>query len=236
LKKSSRKNITLSSVISVAWALIFSHYTASDDITLNLIRSGRHIPLAGADEHIGGLAGYLPIRVKISSSETITSLLTRYQQDWTTSSEFDACSWNELVGEQSSPNIRAACATAVGINIVPADTWDNTEELEVKNSHFSNRRFRRDHLFPRPYSHHLGPSQNPVNINVFLPRRKIDVVEDIEIRFVLRRDLKACTREIANAFVEGVKDVSLQLLAVPDDATIADVVLPDIKHIAASAC
>ncbi|KAF2683049.1 acetyl-CoA synthetase-like protein [Lentithecium fluviatile CBS 122367] len=67
--------ITPSTVIRAAWALLLATYTGSDDVVFGETLTGRDIAVAGITEICGPTLTTLPTRVKVSRGSTVLDLL-----------------------------------------------------------------------------------------------------------------------------------------------------------------
>jgi len=198
---------TLSTISAVAWALVLGQHTASNDICLGLVRSGRNIPLPSTDTYMGSLTSLMPLRVRLDGSVTVHELLRRYQSDWIESSAHDAYSFIELMDAETSPGIKGAVTSTISLNIIhPLDSTDD-EENEVRK-------------LPQNYEIPAGATQKPLNLNVFLQR-------DGNVRVMTRRDHMACTKELAEAFVNSFERVAGQLLTADGETTVSQILVPD---------
>ena len=200
-------NITLSTISAVAWALVLSQHSGSNDICLGLVRSGRNIPLPCTDKYMGPLTSLLPLRVRIDGAETVHELLRKYQNDYIESSAHDAYSFLELMDEQTSPGIKGAVTSTISLNIIhPLDSGDNDDQEVPK--------------LPQNYEIPAGATQRPLNLNVFLQRGG-------NIRIMTRRDHMACTKELAEAFIDSFEAIARQLLMANKMMTVDQVSVPD---------
>lgn len=203
----SSPNITLSTISAVAWALVLSQHSGSNDVCLGLVRSGRNIPLPSTDKYMGPLTSLMPLRVRINGAETVHELLQKYQSDYIESSAHDAYSFIELMDEQTSPDIKGAVTSTISLNIIhPLDSGDD-EDQEVPK-------------LPQNYEIPAGATQKPLNLNVF-PQR------DGNVRVMTRRDHMACTNELAEAFIDSFEATARQLLMANETMSVDQVSVPD---------
>jgi amino acid adenylation domain-containing protein/FkbH-like protein/non-ribosomal peptide synthase protein (TIGR01720 family) len=75
-----RHQVTMSSVVQAAWALLLSHYSDRADVVFGAAFSGRPPELHGIDELIGPCVTNVPVRARISYAEPVISLVTQLQQ------------------------------------------------------------------------------------------------------------------------------------------------------------
>jgi non-ribosomal peptide synthase protein (TIGR01720 family) len=81
LQRFSRSNqITLSTVVQGAWALLLSHYSEQDDVIFGAAFSGRPPEIPGIEGMVGPCVNNLPVRVRLSQSESVLDWLLKLQQ------------------------------------------------------------------------------------------------------------------------------------------------------------
>ncbi|KAI5238875.1 nonribosomal peptide synthase SidD [Aureobasidium subglaciale] len=213
-----RPSFTMSTYVGLAWALVIAQRLATKDVSLGLVRSGRNIPLAGTDTYLGPLAQYMPLRVRFGPDSLVQDLLQKYQDDWIESSVHDAYSFHELIDADTDPMIMANAHTTVGLNIVhpmPSTTRSDPISEGARTG------------LPAPTEIPAGFTQKPINLNVYLK-------EGPGLRVKIRRDARACTAELADAFMKSFARVIEQLLDARDGLMLTDVTVPDTTAVPAS--
>ncbi|KAL4819990.1 hypothetical protein BDW67DRAFT_181698 [Aspergillus spinulosporus] len=78
---SARKNITVSTILQTAWALVLRHYTSTDEICFGYLSHGRDIPLDGVDSIVGPMINMMVLRVALSGDRTLTDILEGTRDD-----------------------------------------------------------------------------------------------------------------------------------------------------------
>ncbi|KAK4073144.1 uncharacterized protein Triagg1_5424 [Trichoderma aggressivum f. europaeum] len=73
-------NITISTLIRAAWALVAGNMTDSRDVVFGVTVSGRTAPVPGIDALIAPTIATVPVRIAFSKEQTIGSLLALVQQ------------------------------------------------------------------------------------------------------------------------------------------------------------
>lgn len=63
--------ITMPTAIQLAWALIMSYYTDSNDVVFGLTLSGRNAPVAGIDQFSGPTLAAVPLRTRLQLDQSI---------------------------------------------------------------------------------------------------------------------------------------------------------------------
>ena len=75
-----QRQVTMSSVVQAAWALLLSHYSDATDVVFGAAFSGRPPELPGIDELIGPCVNNVPVRARISLAEPVAMVATQLQQ------------------------------------------------------------------------------------------------------------------------------------------------------------
>ncbi|WP_330178910.1 amino acid adenylation domain-containing protein [Nocardia sp. NBC_01503] len=73
--------VTVNTIVQVAWALLLGERTGSADIVFGATVSGRPPELAGAERMIGMLVNTVPVRIVLDPAESIAELLARVQRE-----------------------------------------------------------------------------------------------------------------------------------------------------------
>ncbi len=74
-----RHQLTLSTILQGAWALLLSHFSQKNDVVFGVTVSGRPTDLAGIETMVGVFINTLPVRVRISSEESLVAWLKELQ-------------------------------------------------------------------------------------------------------------------------------------------------------------
>ncbi|CZS96958.1 uncharacterized protein RAG0_06072 [Rhynchosporium agropyri] len=83
IRRPSGSEITLSTVIRAAWALVVARYADSEDVFFGTISAGRNAPLPNIERMTGPLIATIPICVSIDGNETVEQFLQRVQHQAT---------------------------------------------------------------------------------------------------------------------------------------------------------
>ncbi|KAL4874539.1 hypothetical protein BJY04DRAFT_224919 [Aspergillus karnatakaensis] len=78
---SSQKNVTISSILQTAWALVLRHYTGAEDICFGYLSHGRDIPLDEVDNIVGPMINMMVLRVALSENRTLIDILEGTRDD-----------------------------------------------------------------------------------------------------------------------------------------------------------
>ncbi|MGH3754123.1 MAG: amino acid adenylation domain-containing protein [Pseudonocardiaceae bacterium] len=74
------RQLTLSSVLQVAWALVLGRHTGRTDVVFGMTVSGRPADLPGAADMIGMLINTVPVRLRLHPAETLPAAARRLQE------------------------------------------------------------------------------------------------------------------------------------------------------------
>lgn len=89
LSRFCRQNeVTVSSVLQLAWSLILRVYCQTDDTCFGYMTSGRDTPVQGIHDAVGPFLNILPCRVQLGSDTSILSLLHQCQAQFSQSLQF----------------------------------------------------------------------------------------------------------------------------------------------------
>lgn len=61
-----RSNITLTTIVHVAWAFLHARYTGCDDVILRVSRNGRDLPVPEIENIIGPTINQIPLRIHMN--------------------------------------------------------------------------------------------------------------------------------------------------------------------------
>lgn len=92
-----KHKLALSSVLHVVWAIVVQRYTAMDEVCFGYMTSGRHAPVAGAQDIVGPLFNMLIARVDLPYDATVLSVMQRYQDGFLTSLDHQHQSFAETL-------------------------------------------------------------------------------------------------------------------------------------------
>ncbi len=79
----TQQNVTLHTLIQVAWALTLHQYNNSPDIVFGSTRACRYNTIDKADDIVGLLINTLPVRIIIDDGESISELIAKMRQSYT---------------------------------------------------------------------------------------------------------------------------------------------------------
>ncbi|PWY75370.1 acetyl-CoA synthetase-like protein [Aspergillus heteromorphus CBS 117.55] len=101
----------------LAWAVLQSFYTGTDDVLFGAINVGRSVPVPGVEEMFGPALTSVPVRIRLSSQHTIAEALQMVQHQWATSMEFEHIGLQKLL--HMGPGPEAACRFQTLMSVEP---------------------------------------------------------------------------------------------------------------------
>ncbi|KAK9675169.1 hypothetical protein K7432_016610 [Basidiobolus ranarum] len=72
----TKHNITLATIINLAWAIVLKYHTGNSDVVFGTVNSGRNVPVDGIDQICGPCLTTLPVRVKLEEDLTIAEVMS----------------------------------------------------------------------------------------------------------------------------------------------------------------
>ncbi|KAH8693923.1 putative nonribosomal peptide synthase [Talaromyces proteolyticus] len=93
---SSKRNVTISTILQTAWALVLRQYTGSDDVSFGFLSNGRDIPLNNVNSLVGPLINMLVCRMKLGSDSYLKDILDSTQDNFLNSLSYQHTSLAEI--------------------------------------------------------------------------------------------------------------------------------------------
>lgn len=79
---SSRSNVTVSTILQTAWAMVLRHYTGNEDVSFGFLSNGRDIAVPDVNNLIGPLINMLVCRVKLGPDTNLKDILNSTQDNF----------------------------------------------------------------------------------------------------------------------------------------------------------
>jgi aryl carrier-like protein len=117
LPKFQRSDITLSTFIHLAWAVVFSRALGTNEFVINIIQSGRDAPVPGIEDIIAPTTSVTPLRIPTRPQQPTHDLL-RFLRDFKSAMmPFEHMSFEAI--RDINPKIKTILDNSVHINILP---------------------------------------------------------------------------------------------------------------------
>ncbi|MBV9273286.1 MAG: amino acid adenylation domain-containing protein, partial [Verrucomicrobia bacterium] len=181
-----RHDLTLSTLVHAAWAMMLSRYSGEHDIVFGSTGSGRSAELEGIDSMVGLFLNTLPVRAQFSPQDSVLAWLRDFQshlaelRQYEHSSLVDIKAWSEVDREHSLfESIMVFENYAVDTSV-----WGQDGTLQISNVRV------------------LGPTNYPLTA-IFVPGKDLYVRLSYDSR---RFDAPAISRMFGhlNALLEGI--------------------------------
>jgi amino acid adenylation domain-containing protein/non-ribosomal peptide synthase protein (TIGR01720 family) len=95
--------LTLSTLVQGAWALLLARYSGEDDVLFGATVSGRSAPVPGIDRMVGLFINTLPVRVKVPAEQPVVAWLKAVQDQYSELREYEYSPLVEVQGWSEVP-------------------------------------------------------------------------------------------------------------------------------------
>ena len=122
-------DITASTLIRAAWAIIASRYSSSDDVVFGTTVSGRNAPVAGIEAMLSPTIATVPIRVRIRDDQTVAAFLEDLQLQAMDMVAYEQTGLQRIA--RASPGAQHACdfQTLLIVQPAPARESDGSDQV-----------------------------------------------------------------------------------------------------------
>lgn len=112
-------DITASTAVRAAWALVHKTYTSSDDVVFGTIALGRQIAVSGIEEIAGPTIATIPVRIMLNTNDqTVDELLQQVQMQAIASLSYEQIGLQEI--RRVSQELERACDFQTLLVVQPA--------------------------------------------------------------------------------------------------------------------
>lgn len=91
------KGVTMASLVSSAWALIFSEISGKEDVVYGYVVAGRNSNTPGITEIAGPCVNIIPVRADLSAARTGADLIHTIQEQYASLGESDSMGFRDIV-------------------------------------------------------------------------------------------------------------------------------------------
>lgn len=145
------KDITESTLIRAAWALVIGSMTISNDAVFGVTTSGRNTPVAGIEAMVAPTFATVPFRVNLARGQTVADYLSSIQQQAIDMIDFEQAGLHQIA--KVSPDSRNACMFQSLLVIQPQNTsvmeqdgalgsWEASDQHQWLNTYALTLEFR----------------------------------------------------------------------------------------------
>lgn len=100
--------VTMSTVLQVAWAMLLKSYMRSDDVCFGYPTAGRDVAVDNIHDAIGPFVNLMLCRVQFSRHKTLMDLLWQRQEDFANSLQYQYCSLAQITHDHQSTHSGSA--------------------------------------------------------------------------------------------------------------------------------
>ncbi|OSS43873.1 hypothetical protein B5807_11703 [Epicoccum nigrum] len=112
-------DMTTSTLIRAAWAILASRYTGSDDVVFGAVVTGRNAPVAGIEAVVGPTIATVPVRVQVRKDQTAAAFLSSVQQQATEMIPYEQTGLQRIAG--MGAGAQHACGFQTLLVVQPAN-------------------------------------------------------------------------------------------------------------------
>lgn len=117
LSRTQGSHITVSTMIEVAWAIVFSRTFEHKDVILDILRAGRTSPVPGIEELIAPTTTAVPLHIHVDPHKKVHELLFQVQQQLSEMTAFEHIGFYNIAA--LSAETYMACKHSIRVNIAP---------------------------------------------------------------------------------------------------------------------
>jgi hypothetical protein len=125
------KDVTMSNLFSMAWALVLQCFTGSDDVCFGYLSSGRDLPIRGIQDAVGPFINMLVCRVDLDRDATVGQITQKIQDDYLHSlphQTFSLADMGHLIGMSG----QALFNTAISLQRLSATQGTDETTIDLK--------------------------------------------------------------------------------------------------------
>ncbi|OJJ08464.1 hypothetical protein ASPVEDRAFT_77120 [Aspergillus versicolor CBS 583.65] len=116
----TNREYTLSTTLNLAWAILLSQYTDSDDVVFGLTVNGRSAPLSGIEGLTGPTVATVPFRVRVIGTRSVEDQLDEVQRQITAMTPYEQFGLQNI--RKLSEDAARACDFQTHFAVQPATT------------------------------------------------------------------------------------------------------------------
>ncbi|CAI7648521.1 unnamed protein product [Penicillium glandicola] len=119
IQSGNSSSSTVGTKIRLAWAILQSVYTGSEDTLFGAVNAGRAVSVPGVQDLSGPALASVPVRIKLCGQNTVADALAAVQDEWAASMEFEHVGLQNLL--RLGPGPAAACHFQTLLSVEPRD-------------------------------------------------------------------------------------------------------------------
>jgi len=139
LKTLAQQNhLTINTLVQGAWALLLGNYSRSNDVVFGATVSGRPPVIPGVESMVGLFINTLPLRVKTSPADTVSSWLKKIQQQSVAMRDFEYSSLADVQRQSGIDSRQALFDSIVVFENFPVDKSLKEAKTSITVSDFDS--------------------------------------------------------------------------------------------------
>ena len=127
-----RHQLTLSTIVQAAWALLLARYSDHRDVVYGLVVAGRPPGLDGVESLVGVFINTLPARIEVSEDERIVSWLARLQDQLSEMRHYESTPLVTIQGWSEVPRTRPLFESILVFENYPAGRAERERDLRLE--------------------------------------------------------------------------------------------------------
>ncbi|MBV8349636.1 MAG: AMP-binding protein, partial [Mycolicibacterium sp.] len=153
-----RHNLTLSTIVQGAWAILLSRTSGEEDVVFGSVVSGRPPDLMGAESMVGLFINTLPVRARLSPDQTVLPWLKSFQDELAELRQYEHSPLTEVQRLSDAPRDQPLFESLLSFDNYPVDA---SARGRVDAVQVSNMRV-------------IGPINYPLSL-VVVPREELSI-------------------------------------------------------------
>ena len=121
-----RSDITTSSLVRAAWAIIVSRHTNSDDVVFGATITGRNAPVPGIEDMVGTTFATVPVRARVMGDQAVSAFLSSVQQQATEMIPYEQTGLQLI--SKFGPGAQHACSFQTLLVVQPEENGDLSDK------------------------------------------------------------------------------------------------------------
>ena len=153
-----RHNLTLSTIVQGAWAILLSRTSGEEDVVFGSVVSGRPPELIGAESMVGLFINTLPVRARVSPDQAVLPWLKSFQDELAELRQYEYSPLSEVQRLSDAPRDQPLFESLLAFDNYPVheSAWGQVDAVQVSNMRV------------------IGPINYPLSL-VVVPREELSI-------------------------------------------------------------
>jgi len=128
-----KRQLTMSTLVQGAWALLLSRYSGERDVVFGSVVSGRPASLEGVESIVGAFVNTLPVRARIRPEAPLMTWFRRLQSQLVEMRQYEYSALVDIQGWSGAPRGTPLFESIVGFENYPVDAALQSQAESLKN-------------------------------------------------------------------------------------------------------